>query len=66
LVEAAFVQLQSAKPPDPFKFTIDYFGYDHFQRVTSFLELLTFTTNRGICFSFTFYSQFLTHLPRLP
>jgi hypothetical protein len=37
LVEAAFVQLQTDKNPDPFKFTIDYFGYDHFQGVTSYL-----------------------------
>jgi hypothetical protein len=35
--EAAFVQLQTDQNPDPFKFTIDYFGYDHYQGVTSYL-----------------------------
>jgi hypothetical protein len=37
LVEATFVQLQTNQNPDPFKFTIDYFGYDHYQGVTSYL-----------------------------
>lgn len=37
LVERTFVQLQTDQTPDPFKFTIDYFGYDHYQGVTSYL-----------------------------
>ncbi len=37
LIEGAFVQLQTDQNPDPFKFTIDYFGYDHYQGVTSYL-----------------------------
>ena len=37
LVEAAFIKLQTDQKPDPFKFTIDYFGYDHYQGVNSYL-----------------------------
>jgi hypothetical protein len=37
LIEAAFVQLQSPAAPDPFIFTIDYFGYDYFQSNTGYL-----------------------------
>jgi hypothetical protein len=37
LVERTFVQLQTDQTPDPFKFTVDYFGYDHYQGVTSYL-----------------------------
>jgi hypothetical protein len=37
LIESVFVQLQTAKNPDPFKFVIDYFGYDHYGGVTSYL-----------------------------
>jgi hypothetical protein len=37
LIEAAFVQLQTAAQPDPFIFTIDYFGFDYFQGDTSYL-----------------------------
>jgi hypothetical protein len=37
LIEAAFVQLQTAAQPDPFVFTIDYYGFDYFQGDTSYL-----------------------------
>ena len=37
LIEAAFVQLQTTAAPDPFIFTIDYFGYDYYQGSTSYL-----------------------------
>lgn len=37
LIEAAFIQLQTANQPDPFVFTIDYYGYDYFQGDTSYL-----------------------------
>jgi hypothetical protein len=37
LLEAAFVQLQTSAQPDPFVFTIDYYGYDYFQGDTSYL-----------------------------
>jgi hypothetical protein len=36
-IEAAFVQLQSVTNLDPFKFTIDYFGYDYYGGNTSYL-----------------------------
>jgi hypothetical protein len=37
LIEAAFVQLQTDSQPDPFYFNIEYYGYDHFQGVTTYL-----------------------------
>jgi hypothetical protein len=37
LIEAAFVQLQTAAQPDPFVFTIDYYGFDYFQGDASYL-----------------------------
>jgi hypothetical protein len=37
LIEMAFVQLQSGNLLDPFRFTIDYFGYDYFEGNTSYL-----------------------------
>jgi hypothetical protein len=48
LVEAVFVQLQTAKNPDPFKFTIDYFGYDHYQGVTSYLGYFIVSINNYV------------------
>lgn len=46
LIEAAFVQLQTDASPDPFKFTIDYFGYDHFQGVSSYLGYFIVSINQ--------------------
>jgi hypothetical protein len=37
LMEATFVLLQTAQNPDPFKFTLEYYGYDYFQGVTNYL-----------------------------
>jgi hypothetical protein len=37
LVEATFVQLQSDALHDPFNFTIDYYGFDFFGGVSSYL-----------------------------
>jgi len=36
-IEAAFVLLQTDANSDPFKFTIAYYGYDHYQGVTTYL-----------------------------
>ncbi|SRR5258708_31531560 len=48
LVEATFIQLQTDKNPDPFKFTIDYFGYDHYQGVTSYLGYFNVSVNQFV------------------
>jgi hypothetical protein len=37
LIEAAFVQLQTDANPDPFTLTIAYYGYDHYNGVTTYL-----------------------------
>ncbi len=48
LVEGTFVQLQTDQTPDPFKFTIDYFGYDHYQGVTSYLGYFVVSINNFV------------------
>jgi hypothetical protein len=48
LIEATFVQLQTDQNPDPFKFTIDYFGYDHYQGVTSYLGYFIVSINQYV------------------
>jgi hypothetical protein len=48
LIEAAFVQLQTDQNPDPFKFTIDYFGYDHYQGITSYLGYFIVSINQYV------------------
>lgn len=45
LIEAVFVQFQTDASPDPFKFTIDYFGYDHYQGVTTYLGYFIVSIN---------------------
>lgn len=37
LIEATFISLQTATVLDPFKYDIEFFGYDHYQGVTSYL-----------------------------
>jgi uncharacterized protein DUF4430 len=48
LVEAVFVQLQTDQNPDPFKFTISYYGYDHYQGVTSYLGYFIVSINQYV------------------
>jgi hypothetical protein len=48
LVERMFVQLQTDQTPDPFKFTVDYFGYDHYQGVTSYLGYFIVSINQFV------------------
>ena len=45
LIEAVFVTLQTDNNPDPFKFNIEYFGYDHYQGVTSYLGYFIVSIN---------------------
>ena len=44
-IEVAFVQLQTGQNADPFKFTIDYFGYDYFQGNKSYLGYFIVSIN---------------------
>lgn len=48
LIEAAFVQLQSPQTPDPFNFTIEYYGYDYYQGNTSYLGYFIESINQYV------------------
>lgn len=46
-IEATFVQLQADATPDPFTLTIAYYGYDHYQGVTSYLGYFIVSIAQG-------------------
>jgi Domain of unknown function (DUF4430) len=46
LIEATFVQLQTAQHPDPFKFTIEYYGYDYYQGILNYLGYFIVSINQ--------------------
>jgi hypothetical protein len=46
-IETAFVQLQTKSNPDPFRLTIDYFGYDYYQGDTSYLGYFIVSIDQG-------------------
>jgi Domain of unknown function (DUF4430) len=48
LIEAAFIQLQTDAAPDPFKLTLTYYGYDHFQGVTTYLGYFIVSINQYV------------------
>lgn len=46
-IEAAFVRLQTDASPDPFTLTIAYYGYDHYQGVTTYLGYFIVSIAQG-------------------
>ncbi len=63
LVEAAFIQLQTDQNPDPFKFTIDYFGYDHYQGVTSYLGYFIVSINQFVIDTNNYWDLYVNGKP---
>jgi hypothetical protein len=63
LVEATFVQLQTNHNPDPFKFTIDYFGYDHYQGVTSYLGYFIVSINQFVTGASNYWDLYVNGSP---
>jgi hypothetical protein len=63
LIEATFVQLQTAQNPDPFKFTIDYFGYDYYQGVTSYLGYFIVSIGNYISSANTYWDLYVNGQP---
>jgi len=47
LIEAAFVQLQTDANSDPFTLTIAYYGYDHYEGVTTYLGYFIVSISQG-------------------
>jgi len=48
LIEEVFVQLQTDAVPDPFKLTVEYYGYDHFQGNKSYLGYFIVSVDKYI------------------
>ena len=63
LIEATFVQLQTDDNTDPFKFTIDYFGYDHYQGVTSYLGYFIVSINQYVSDANNYWDVFVNGQP---
>ena len=63
LVEATFVQLQTNQHPDPFNFTIGYFGYDHYQGVTSYLGYFIVSINQFVTGANNYWDLYINGNP---
>lgn len=63
LIEAVFVQLQSDDVYDPFSFTIDYFGYDYYQGVTTYLGYNIVSIGQYVSNAQNYWALFINGAP---